>query len=376
MIPRLYDSFNTTSAKGATDFIGTITNCHSCFVKEIRNGEYTLELETSINDSTAGELLSQRIISAKPNPHDPVQCFEIQSTERTTDGNVKVSAKHVKNFACNLVSLGSISYTDIPDTYNLTPEGVWNRLFNNTYIEDACPFTFTSDITAKADFYLGFNAPKTLGAILGGEEGSMIDMYGGELHFDNYSISLLRSRGQSTGYALRYGCNIENAKQREECTQTYSHVLPFGSVSRSDGKYINIYSDLIEIPDNDSKTKKVFILDCSDAAKQIQVGMQGAYYDDARALMTAFANRYISTSGIGNTNVAIDVTARAELDEMQTLALCDTVKVILNDTGITTTAKITTVVYDVLLERWQKMTVGTAAVKLSDLFLNKQRYNL
>lgn len=379
MIPKLYDSFDLTSnRRGGVDYLGRITSCSKCLCTETRRGEYTLELETSLNDPTAGALISQRIVAVKPNPHDPVQHFEIQNTERSLSGTIRASAKHVKNFACQFLSEGSISYTDNPDVFNLTPEGVWDKLFDSAYpyITDPCPFNFSSDITDTAGFFLGFNEPTLLGDIFGGANGSMIDMFGGEFHYDNYDIVFNSRRGISSNYRLRYGQNISDANQNESCLQTYSHVLPYGSISREDGRYIYLYSPLYEIPNNECKTKKVFILDCSDAAKDIQVGLQSERYDAARAAMTAYAQRYASSNGIGKTDISIDVTTVAELEAMKQLGLCDTVKVILDKFGITTTAKITSVTYNCLLERWEKMTVGVAPVSLADLILDKKRYNL
>lgn len=380
MIPKLYDSFDVVNGNGVSNFLGSITHCKKSLITEVRNGEYTALFETTVNDPIAGLLISQRIIAAKPNPKDPIQHFVIDRTERSLNGIIKVSAKHVKEFACQFVSEGDVVRTDIPTKYNLTPTEVWEKLFTNgggvPYIPDACPFTFTSDITTKADFALGFNSPITLGEILGGKEGSILDLYDGEYKYDNYSISYLSSRGTVSGYALRYGQNISSAKQTEDSSQTYTHILPYCSVSRTDGKYIYVFSPLYAIPNSECRTKKTFVLDCSDAVEGYQIGIAGEHYSEVQTAITNFAAQYAKSNRIGKTDVLIEVTTRAELDAMLQLGLCDTVKVVLDDFGITTTAKITSVTYNSLMERWEKMTVGTAAVTLADLILNKRRYNL
>jgi len=380
MLPILFDSFSIESTSGAKGRIGTISRCKKCKVNEARNAEYTLDLETTVNDPTANSIVSQRIIAAKANPFDPIQHFVIDRTERNLDGIVKATAKHVKEFACQFVSEGDVGRTDIPTTYNLTPTGVWNKLFaiggGAPYILDACPFTFTSNITTKANFALGFNSPATLGSILGGEEGSILDLFSGEYKYDNYSISFLSSRGVSSKYALRYGQNISSAKQVEDSSKLYTHILPYCSVSRVDGQYIWLFAPLYEIPNSECRTKKVFVLDCSDAAEGYQVGMTGQHWEEVRTAITSYAKQYATSKGIGKTDVSIEVTTRSELDAMKQLGLCDTVKVVLDEFGLETTAKITSVTYDSLMERWDKMTVGTAPVKLSDIILNKRRYNL
>ena len=379
MIPRLYRSFALDSTLGAQDFLGSISHASKCICKQNAAGVYTIELETNVNDPTAADLISQRIIGVKPNPHDPVQYFEIQSTARNIDGHLTVTGVHVKEYACQLVSLGDVGAPDQLYTFTLTPTGVWNKLFDSSspYILRYCPFSFSSDISSTADFYLGFNDPKKLGAILGGETGSMLDMYGGEFHFDNYNIVFNQRVGMTSNYALRYGQNISDASQAENCLQAYSHIMAYGNVSRNDGKQIRLYVyDPIPIPNTECTTYKVFVLDCSEAVKTEQVTTGGGGYSTVIQMMTDYALAYASANGIGKVDVSIEVTARSELDGMLSLGLYDTVKVYLDNFGIATQAKITEVEYNVLLERWEKMTVGTPRLTLTDLILNKRKWNL
>ena len=375
MRPKLYDSFATATAAGPRDFLGTMTHCSSCLVTETTEGEYTAEFETTVNDPTTVNLISQRILGIKPNPADPIQYFEIQDTERSLNGIVKGTAKHVKNFLQQLVSEGDIT-SDTELSYTLTPQQIYDKLFNDGYITDQTGYTFYSDILTARPFSLGFNDPKTLGAIFGGEEGSLRDVFGGEYHYNNYAVQFLSSRGREAQYALRYGKNIESAKQSESCAQTYSHIRPWGSVSRTDGRYVHIFADEFAISGTECKTKKVLILDSSDAVQKITVGTEGQHYNDAKAAMTAYAQQYAAANSLGKVAVTIDVTARSDLDGMLSLGLCDRVKVILDNFGTTTRAKITSVTYNALLERWEKMTVGSIPATLADIILDKRRFNI
>lgn len=378
MIPLLFDSFDTVGTNGAQDYIGQISHCTKCLTKEDRNGEYTVDLETTVNDPVATALLSQRIIKVKPNPHDMDQCFEIQGTTRKPGGIIAVTAKHVRNFLYQLESEGDISYVDHITTLSLTPQGVWNQLFRDPspYVRDSTPFTFYSDINSTANFYLGFNEPKSIGAIFGGEEGSLIDMYDGELKFSNYNVRFLSQRGKDTGYQLRYGKNISAAEQSENCLQVYSHIRPYGQIATVSGRNIFLYANQYEIPNNESKTKKVFVLDCSEAVRDMQVGPQSVGYDAARAAMTAYAAQYARANRIGKVSVSIKVDTQAQLQFMQRLGLCDIVTVILDNYGVTTKAKIVSATYNTLLERWESLTVGTQPISLASLILNKRKYNL
>ena len=96
MLPKLYDEVQTVGGQFSYRYLGTLTNCLKCEVMEVRNGAYTLSLETTVNDDSADLILSQRMIAVKPNPFDSPQFFEIQKTERTLDGIIKAEAKHIK----------------------------------------------------------------------------------------------------------------------------------------------------------------------------------------------------------------------------------------------------------------------------------------
>ena len=372
MLPKLFDRSLNAALANTLKFIGTINHCTKCEVTEVRNGAYTLELETTVLDDCADLILSQRIIGAKPNPFDPLQYFEIQKTERGLDGIIKVEAKHIKNLCFQYCSEGDLGSEGDITTITGTPKEIWDKL-TGSYITTNVPFTFASDITTKAGFSLGWDTPESLGNMLGGKEGSFLDVWGGEFYWDNYSISLLKARGSKKPYQIRYGSNISDAKQTETCANTYSHVLPYGKVTLEDHK-INFYSDVFEISGHECQTTKVFMLDCTSFLDNYSVGRFGVRYQETREAMTKYAKNYATLNNLGKLQVSIDITLRAELDEMSEIGLCDTVTVILDNFGTKATAKITEVTYNTLLERWEKLTVGQSTVTVADIILNGKRY--
>ena len=372
MIPKLYEKVTANTVINKTNYIGVLNKCTKCEVTEVRNGAYTLSLETTVNDDCANMLLSQRIIGAKANPFDGVQYFEIQSTERGTTGIIKVEAKHIKNYCFQYCSEGDLGFDGQTATINGTPSQIWNSL-NSEYITTEIPFSFYSDITEKLDFSLGLSTPETLGNILGGKEGSFLDIWGGEYHWNNFNIQLLAERGKRKDFQIRYGSNISDYTQSESCDGTYSHVLPYGKVSLGNRK-INFFAPVFEISGHKCSTTKVFMLDCTGFLDNYSVGEQGARYDTVRSAMTKYAKAYAKNNRLGESQITIDVTLRAELDEMSQIGLCDTVKVILDDLGTTATAKITEVTYNTLTERWEKLVVGESRVTVADMILNKGRY--
>ena len=150
-------------------------------------------------------------------------------------------------------------------------------------------------------------------------------------------------------------------------------ILLNGKVSNGSHK-INFYAPLYTIPNTQSLYTKVFMLDCTDMLENYEVGEKGTGYDTCRTAMTNYARTYAANNNLGKLSVSISVTLRAELDEMQEIGLCDTVKVILDNFGTKATAKITEVTYDSLLERWDKLIIGDARITVADVILNRKRY--
>ena len=372
MIPRLYDGL-TQGQNYSYTYLGTLTHCRKCEVREIRNGAYTLTLETTINDECADRILSQRMIGVKPNPFDDMQFFEIQKTSRSLDGIIKVEGKHIKNLCFQICSEGDVGKEGVPTYCKGTPSEVWNVIVSQYVPGHSVPFSFNSDITTKASYYLGLSEAETLGNMLGGKEGSFTDMWQGEYHWDNFTISFLKSRGRTTNYTLRYGQNISSAAQSESCEGMYSHVLPYGKVSLGNYK-INFFADRFEIDGHYCQYEKTYMLDCTSFLDSYEVGPQGRDYDKVKAAMTAYAKNYAKVNGLGNPTISIKVDMRATLDEMSQIGLCDTVNIQLDPFGTKASAQIVDVTYDVLMERWNKLVIGSPQITVADFILNKRRF--
>lgn len=379
MTPKLYDVNVAPGGTLSKTLIGTLTSCMKCDVRETTTGIYTLQLDTTVNDECAGAILSQRFIGVKPNPFDDMQLFEIQKTSRDLSGVISVEAKHIKNLCFQLCSEGDLTFDgQNPATYTGTPAQTWNELITE-YIPDFVPFTFSSDIDTVAVFKLGLSEAETLGNILGGKEGSFLDVWRGEYHWNNLNISFLRSRGKKSDYNIRYGQNISSATQTEACEGLYSQILPHGKVSYGNRK-ITFFAPTVLISGSQSRLRKTFLLDCTSMLDAYSIPDDGSSHEQEYALirqaMTAYAQKYASDNGLGIPQVGIKVDVRATLDEMKQLGLYDTVKVILDNFGTTATAKITDVTYDALNERWKTLVVGSPTVTVADLILNPRRYNL
>lgn len=381
MIPKLYISDGPYGT--SRTLIGNISHCSRCICKEVLNGEYLLELTTDTTDFTNGYISTQNIIGARPNPFDSEQFFVIYKTERLINGKINVYAEHIRSLCNQYVTQPTGTYTEGNEqTINTTPRGAWREIISYLPLGEEMPFNFSSDITTLADYYLGLSKAETIGNILGGAEGSFLDTWHGEYYYNNFDIHYNKRRGRSQDYELRYGKNISEATQTEDTSNIYTHILPYGSVQDvSTGDTLIFTGPVVPIRVTESKFRKTFLWDCSEKSRNLKVYSRhtdtveaGRGFSEAGEKMAQYALSFAQKQNLGSTLVSINVTHRSELNEMKKIALGDTVKVILNNYGTVTTAKITEAEYDVLNERWNSLQVGEQKVTLASLFLNRSKY--
>ena len=168
-------------AEGQTDFstngIGRLPDAISCKVTEERNGQYELHMEYPIDGQLIGELKYSRIILATPADNKSPQPFRIYKITKPLSGTVEIDAEHI-----------SYQMTHIPVMpYSAT--GMEPALAGlKTYSAETNPFFFEKEGafgTAMANTFK-VTEPDNLRALLFGQEGSIIDTFGGEWEFDKF----------------------------------------------------------------------------------------------------------------------------------------------------------------------------------------------
>ena len=376
MLPILYAS-NTVGENFGSNGLGFIRNCTKCKVVEVRNGLYELELEMLTNDRLADSIAVSMFVKAKANPHDRPQIFEIYQMS-VTDTKITAKAQHLKYIAGGNV-IDKLFNSDVA----MTPVETWNNIQSDLYLENL--FTFDSDITTKAIVTAGKDCPIRLGDFLSGSEGSMLDTFGGEFHYDNFKIELLKNRGFETGIAIRYGSNISTYQQDSDSSTVYSHLLPYAIVKAEDydtGKSIGdkmVYASLIDLQNSNLTYKRALAYDFSDSFTEdddIAVIYQNGVvsnWSNLTAKLNTVAAQYVNKNRTALTEISVNITVDVAetLKNLENCKLCDTVQVYFEPLGISATAKIVKTEYDVLLEKYTKIELGTIKKTIADLFSGK-----
>lgn len=370
MIPELYSSTSTASRALSLTFEGALNNCVSCKVREKVNDDYSLVLTTIVTDPLTKKINTHSVIRALANPQDDPQLFVVFDIEKDPPKYVVVYAKHIRDILFhNFTTAINTPIINLQVGINGNPEEVWKTL-KDSFLWDT-PFTLTSNYTSSKLFKYPASVPQTAGDLLFKKDGSFIDVYPCDFHWDNYNV-FFGTRGRDTGYTVMYGKNISTAKQTESSENEYTHIYPYGKIkSTLTGNEVNVIGDIYYI-ENSTLYYKAKTLDCSEAIKGLPYNeetLEGL--KNIRTAMTEYIKQYIARNNVSSPSVNITVDIRATLDDLKDVSLCDTVYVILDDFGTQTKAKVVEVVFDSLLERWDKLQLGESTKRLCDVLIRR-----
>lgn len=319
--------------------LGVLSSAVKCRVYEEINGQYELTLEYPKNGMHYDEIGKDSIILVEVPREEKKQAFRVYEIEKTLRGTTQFTARHI-----------SYDLTGYPvKASSVAKYGIVNAL--NSLITDAVvipPFTFTTD---KVNTTTQFRVTD-VGSIrswLGGREGSILDRFGGEWHWDNYTCELLNRRGSDNGYTIRYAKNLTSLRNVLNNEKTYTGVVCV--YADADGN--TIASDVQ--PTGVGQLVNVFSVDVS------------AEYDSAPtvAQLNERAQAYIRASSLNSLDeTSITLSFIDNPDAVASVGLGDTVTIQCEDLNFS--SRVIKSTWDVLLDRYVELTVGKVVATLSD----------
>lgn len=351
MKPILFSEASTTFT---TNGIGRLTDAISCTVTEERNGIYELEMDYPTSGQHYSDIGQRKIIVAQPSVDASLQPFRIYKVTKPLNGKVKVYAQHLSYDLSKNVAM--------PFSVSASASACASALagLKTNAVED-CPFTFETDVTTNAAYTQ--KTPATIRSRLGGVEGSILDQFGGEYEFDVYKVKFLRQRGSDKGVTLRYGKNITDINQEENIANTITGVVPFWK--NSDGSTVVTLTEKAVYSSHASQYSQhlTSVLDLTDQFEE----------QPTESALRTKAQVYVNKSDFGVPKVSIDVSfvdlrgteGYDDAIELETVQLCDTVSVQFVPLGIDTKAEVVKCEYDVLAERYNKITIGSIRSSLA-----------
>lgn len=346
MIPTLYAP---TASVFTTNGLGALADAIDCTVEEERNGAYTLTMVYPVDGLHYGDLSLSSIIKAHCGDRRGAQLFRVYKVTRPLNGRVTVYAQHV-SYQLSLIPCAPFTASSC--------NGALQGLASNA--AESCPFTFWTDKATIANYKQ--TVPSSIRSQLGGVAGSVLDVYGGEYEFDNYTVKLWGNRGADNGVTLRYGKNIVDLTQEANIENTITGIYPYWT---NESQTVTLPEKVISAPSASSYPyPRTVPLDCSDQFQDPPTVAQ----------LRTFATNYVNQTGIGVPKVAVNVSfvnlrdteEYADVAALETVELCDYVTVIYDRLGVDTKAQVVKTAWDVLAERYKSIDVGDLRSSLAE----------
>ena len=344
MIPILYKA-------DAVDFstfgIGALSECTLCEVTEERNGAFECTLKYPVTGRLFSELKNERLIKAKPNDTSKEQLFRIYRITTPINGIVTIYAQHISYDLSNIAEL-------VWSSAMISPSLAMSRLFTKTATTHN--FKCSTDFSTAKPFSV--SKPKSVRACLGGSEGSMLDLWGGEYEWDNFNVILHSKRGKDNGVVIEYGKNLTDMEQDNDFTDVYTDILPYAVFSDENTEKVITLSEItLPIIDNPARPKTL-IKDFTE------------FFDDKASInensLRNKAKNFIKANPLGVETPTLTVAFEPLWKQpeysaiLERVSLCDTVTIRHSALGITAKSKVIKTVYDSLAEKYVSITLGTA----------------
>lgn len=342
MIPIIYAANETAFM---TNGIGALSDCISCLVTEERNGKYELEMQYPSNGLWSEDIDVGMVIKAKANDKDAPQLFQIYDVVRSLSAAYVIKAEHI-SYRLSGVPLKPYSAAGPAATL----AGISSHAVANV------GFTFSTDFTNTTNY--SFTTPRSVRSLLGGAEGSLLDLFGGEYHFDNFRVELLKARGADNGVTIRYGKNLTELEQ-DVNGAVYNGIFPYWYRENEGVVY----------PKSAVAASGSYPVQCYEALDLTNDFQK----KPTAAQLTARAQSLVNGYGAPVESISLSFVTLHQLKEYATIAalehvsLCDTVHVIYDAIGVNVKTKVVKTVYNTLTELYDAIEVGAIQTSLADV---------
>lgn len=352
MRPRLY-------APEATVFdsngIGALSDAVSCKAYSAF-GEDEIALEYPLMGIHFSEITMRSILVVKPDPFRAPQAYRVYKITKPMSGLVKIYARHI---AYDLMGI-------VVNPFQASSAALALRGFQDFAVTE-CPFVFVTDKSTEGNFSVV--APSSIWSKMGGSEGSILDIYGGEFQFDNYTINLWNRLGSDRGVSIRYGKNLTCLEQDSNCAGCYTGVSPYwvnsetGTVKLLPGNVLHAAGDY--------GYTRILPLDLSEYFET----------EPTEDQMRSRAEKYMTDNKIGEPTVSwkVEFVQLEQTVEYKGMALLervclgDTVHVEFPQMGVSVAARAVSAEYNCLMERYESITLGSVKQTLADTIVKQKQ---
>lgn len=335
-----------------TNGLGRLIDATRCEITEEANGKYELEMDYPAISRFSDYFENGYQIKAKPNDLEEYHIFEIKQTFKDTFTNSIVIYAQSRTYKLGnrQVRLVTVDNRNGSEAMKLIEQNM----------DEPCDIKLHSDINTASSTI--FEARNVLNCIAG-EQGSLLQYWGGEIKREPFKLSLLRRRGRDNVGTVRYGKDLKGLTIKFDWQSIVTKVLPFAELqSGADGTSQRIYGNAV---------KSEYITKYPDVYAQYVQFTEDQGVKDLSSL-NKVAGKYFTTlyPGSDKPKVSIELEIEKltdseeakEFAKMRNYNLFDTFTVYHKFYEIDIQTKVTGIVYDALAEKTIKITAGDIQV--------------
>lgn len=352
--------YEATESSFTSNGLGALPDYIKATVTENRNGSYELIMTYPLTGINYQNIALRRFILAKPNPTDNPQPFRIVQITEPTNGEVTILARHISYDLSGIPMNPFVALSLSDAVIEMNRQQIVNH-----------PFVFSTDKVVTG--VMQFDVPTSYRSLLGGIKGSILDTYGGDYHFDKYSVQLLSNRGtrtQDNPFDVTYKRNLSDFKNIKSSESTVSGVIGYWKPNMesetteqdvdSDTVVMTapLYSSITDIGSNE--TPFIEIVDFSSDFETKPTLTE----------LTNHAEAYLQSNEhvVFGKNITFEFADYPEM--LNSIGMCDIVRITFSKYNVVALAKVIKTTFNVGEDRFEKLEVGNARTNLSQRIIS------
>lgn len=354
-----------------------------CTVTEERNGQFSLVMRYPIGAKYSEKIIPDAIIMATPRPNAGEEPFRIFEIEQVIEGVVTARANHL------VYDLDGLSF-GYPTNRFSTRAGITNTLdelsIDGQFLTRC--FELANDGITDTTTVVDFGTVKSI--TIWGAIGAVAAAFNAEMKYtwnsatNRCTITFCAARGVAKPAIISYGVNLISLDRKLDYSGLYSRVVtvyfrgasafpPYRQGVADTGYTGRERSLWIDVTDQYQSEPSV---DTLNALAQAYVDAHD--WNPSSQLTVEFVPLG-NTTQYGSTDLAlvgsaiVGLSIVGDIDQVigkAVLYLCDTATVDASLIGVTATAKCVNVVYNVITNKYDQVTVGTMQRDIVDTILN------
>ena len=354
MYPKLYHSNETNFIHNG---LGLLTGTISAIATEELNGMFELNMEYDSDGFLADVIQEEMIIKAKANDKQQEQLFRIYSiTKNHENDNLIIAGQHITYDLAN-------NFVEKLEALNLTKKQVMEKIGSSTAYSH--PFNVTSsNTTTQSSTSLYRTNPLQM---VGGMDGSVLQIWGGQIERDNFHLIMHDRRGSDDGVLVTYKKNLTGLTAKFDISNLVTRIFPFffkEATNDEPEKLITVPGKYIDSPNiNDYEMPYILPVDFS-SEQDIETSQD----------LLNIAKDWFKETGRDKPRVEMEVKFEhlweteeyKDVAALELVGMGDTITVKHSKLNVEGTAIVNRIEYDVIARKNRSVDVGNVKASFTD----------